>query len=129
MIVQYFDRQLFQTVPLQFMKFIILTINGKISYSPALENVVSPIRGMFTQWFVILPSFLKDFHPMDTLAVFMLEMLKLSKTLKSSRDDFNVLVNFNVSSIKTAINGGPQWQKNLHMLPLLKVLLYWEILI
>ena len=66
---------------------------------------------------------------MDTLAVFMLEMLKLSKTLKSSRDNFNVLVNFNVSSIKTAINGGPQWQKNLHMLPLLKVLLYWEILI
>ena len=64
---------------------------------------------------------------MDTLAVFMLEMLKLSKMLKSSRDDFNVLVN--VSSIKTAINGGPQWQKNLHMLPLLKVLLYWEILI
>ena len=60
MIVQYFDRQLFQTIPLQFMKFIILTINGKISYSPALENVVSPIRGMF----VILPSFLKDFHPM-----------------------------------------------------------------
>ena len=48
MIVQYFDRQLFKTIPLQFMKFIILTINGKISYSPALENVVSPIRGMFT---------------------------------------------------------------------------------
>lgn len=48
MIAQYFDRQLFQTIPLQFMKFIILTINGKISYSPALENVVSPIRGMFT---------------------------------------------------------------------------------
>ena len=104
MIVQYFDRQLFQTIPLQFMKFIILTINGKISYSPALENVVSPIRGMF----VILPSFLKDFHPMDTLVIFMLEMLKLSKTLKSSRDDFNLLVNFSVSSIKTAINGGPQ---------------------
>ena len=33
---------------------------------------------------------------------FMLETLKLSKTLKSSRDDFNVLDNFNVSSIKTA---------------------------
>ena len=33
----------------------------------------------------------------------MLETLKLSKTLKSSRDDFNVLDNFNVSSIKTAI--------------------------
>ena len=33
----------------------------------------------------------------------MLEMLKLSKTLKSSRDDFNVLDNFNISSIKTAI--------------------------
>ena len=32
----------------------------------------------------------------------MLETLKLSKTLKSSRDDFNVLDNFNVSSIKTA---------------------------
>ena len=29
--------------------------------------------------------------------------LKLSKTLKSSRDDFDVLDNFNVSSIKTAI--------------------------
>ena len=34
------------------------------------------------------------------LAVFMLETLKLSKTF---RDDFNVLDNFNVSSIKTAI--------------------------
>ena len=33
----------------------------------------------------------------------MLETLKLSKTLKSSRDDFNVLDNINVSSIKTAI--------------------------
>ena len=33
----------------------------------------------------------------------MLERLKLSKTLKLSRDDFNVLDNFNVSSIKTAI--------------------------
>ena len=32
----------------------------------------------------------------------MLETLKLSKTLKSSRDDFNVLDNFNLSSIKTA---------------------------
>ena len=32
----------------------------------------------------------------------MLETLKLSKTLKSSRDDFKVLDNFNVSSIKTA---------------------------
>ena len=31
----------------------------------------------------------------------MLETLKLSKALKSSRDDFNVLDNFNVSSIKT----------------------------
>ena len=37
------------------------------------------------------------------LAVFMLETLKLSKKLKSSQDDFNVLDNFNVSSIKTAI--------------------------
>ena len=36
------------------------------------------------------------------MAVFMLETLKLSKTLKSSRDDFNVLDNFNVSGIKTA---------------------------
>ena len=35
----------------------------------------------------------------------MLETLKLSKTLKSSRDDFNVLENFNVSSIKTVIIG------------------------
>ena len=34
----------------------------------------------------------------------MLETLKLSKTLKSSRDDFNVLDNFNVSSLKTANN-------------------------
>ena len=33
----------------------------------------------------------------------MLETLKLSKKLKSSQDDFNVLDNFNVSSIKTAI--------------------------
>ena len=58
------------------------------------------------------------------MAVFMLETLKLSKTLKSSRDfkfetvnlpflyltlkssrdDFNVLDNFNVSSLKTANN-------------------------
>ena len=56
------------------------------------------------------------------MAVFVLETLKLSKTLKSSRndlnvkhkngnyrfytwrDDFNVLDNFNVSSIKTVIN-------------------------
>ena len=37
------------------------------------------------------------------MAVFMLETLKLSKTLKLSRDDFNVLDNFNFSSIKTAI--------------------------
>ena len=36
------------------------------------------------------------------MAIFLLETLKLSKTLKSSRDDFNVLDNFNVSSIKTA---------------------------
>ena len=36
------------------------------------------------------------------MAIFMLETFKLSKTLKSSRDDFNVLDNFNVSSIKTA---------------------------
>ena len=34
------------------------------------------------------------------MAVFMLETLKLTKTLKSSRDDFNVLDNFNISSIK-----------------------------
>ena len=37
------------------------------------------------------------------MAVFMLKTLKLSRTLKSSRDDFNVLDNFNVSNIKTAI--------------------------
>ena len=37
------------------------------------------------------------------LDVFMLETLKLSKKLKSSQDDFNVLDNFNVSIIKTAI--------------------------
>ena len=36
------------------------------------------------------------------MAVFMVETLKLSKTLKSSRDDFNVWDNFNVSTIKTA---------------------------
>ena len=36
------------------------------------------------------------------MAVFMQETLKLSKTLKSSQDDFNILDNFNVSSIKTA---------------------------
>ena len=36
--------------------------------------------------------------------VFMPETLKLSKTLKSSWDDFNVSDNFNVSSIKTAID-------------------------
>ena len=36
------------------------------------------------------------------MAVFMLETLKLSKTLKSSRDDFNVLDNFNVSSINSS---------------------------
>ena len=39
----------------------------------------------------------------------MLETLKLSKTLKSSRDDFNVLDNFNVSSIKTA-NAIDDWR-------------------
>ena len=37
------------------------------------------------------------------LAFFMLETSKLSKTLKSSRDDFNVLDNFNVSSINASI--------------------------
>ena len=37
------------------------------------------------------------------LAVFMLETLKLSRTLKSSRDDFNALDNFNVSSINASI--------------------------
>ena len=36
------------------------------------------------------------------MAVFMLKTLKLSKMLKSSQDDFNVLDNFNVSSIKKA---------------------------
>ena len=43
----------------------------------------------------------------------MLETLKFSKTLKSSWEDFNVLDNFNVSSIKTAIeaalNNVPLW--------------------
>ena len=33
----------------------------------------------------------------------MLETLKLSKTLKSFRDDFNVLDNFNVSSMNASI--------------------------
>ena len=41
-----------------------------------------------------------------TMVVFMLETLKLSKTLKSSRDDFNVLDNFNVSRIKTVNDNG-----------------------
>ena len=36
------------------------------------------------------------------MAIFVLEMLKLSKTLKSSRDYFNVLDNFNVSSINAS---------------------------
>ena len=36
------------------------------------------------------------------MAVFVLETLKLSKTLKSFRDDFNVLDNFNVSSINAS---------------------------
>ena len=36
------------------------------------------------------------------MALFLQETLKLSKTFKSSRDDFNILDNFNVSSIKTA---------------------------
>ena len=54
---------------------------------------------------------------MNILAVFMLETLTLSKTLKSSRDDFNVLDNVNVSSIKTAnifillICGNSNWKK------------------
>ena len=43
----------------------------------------------------------------------MLETLKLSKTLKSSRDDFNVLDNFNVSSIKTAIVTGKELQEEI----------------
>lgn len=36
------------------------------------------------------------------MAVFMQETLGLSGTLKSSRDDFGILDNFGVSSIKTA---------------------------
>ena len=48
------------------------------------------------------------------MAVFMLETLKFSKTLKSSRDDFNVLENFNVSSIKTAINSLVKHGKYVH---------------
>ena len=36
------------------------------------------------------------------------------ETLKSSRDDFNVLENFNVSSIKTAINSLVKLGKNVH---------------
>ena len=43
----------------------------------------------------------------------MLETLKLSKTLKSSRDDFNVLDNFNVSSIKKA---NSSWFGSIFML-------------
>ena len=38
------------------------------------------------------------------MAATMLETLKWSKKLKSSRDDFNVLDHFNVSSIKMANN-------------------------
>ena len=43
----------------------------------------------------------------------MLETLKLSQTLKSSQDDFNVLDNFNVSSIKTAIVTGKELQEEI----------------
>ena len=46
----------------------------------------------------------------NSLDAFMLETLKLSKTLKSSRNDFNVLDNFNVSSTKTAIDSGANEQ-------------------
>lgn len=38
----------------------------------------------------------------ESMAVFVLETLKLSKTLKLSQDDFNVLDNFNVSSINAS---------------------------
>ena len=38
-----------------------------------------------------------------TLAVFMLETLKLSKMLKLSQDNFNDLDNFNISSINASI--------------------------
>ena len=58
--------------------------------------------------------FSKFQQPNDLLAVFMLETLKFSKTLKSSRDDFNVLENFNVSSIKTAINSLVKHGKYVH---------------
>ena len=58
--------------------------------------------------------FSKFQQPNDLLAVFMLETLKFSKTLKSSRDDFNVLENFNVSSIKTAINSLVKLGKYVH---------------
>ena len=52
----------------------------------------------------IPPAYLKTGVIYEWMAVFMLETLKLSKTLKSSRDDFNVLDNFNVYSLKTANN-------------------------
>ena len=58
--------------------------------------------------------FSKFRQPNDLLAVFMLETLKFSKTLKSSRDDFNVLENFNVSSIKMAINSLVKLGKYVH---------------
>ena len=58
--------------------------------------------------------FSKFRQPNDLLAVFMLETLKFSKTLKSSRDDFNVLENFNVSSIKTSINSLVKLGKYVH---------------
>ena len=58
--------------------------------------------------------FSKFRQPNDLLAVFMLETLKFSKTLKSSRDDFNVLENFNVSSIKTTINSLVKLGKYVH---------------
>ena len=67
--------------------------------------------------------FSKFQQPNDLLAVFMLETLKFSKTLKSSRDDFNVLENFNEKTAnnnnnnfneKTAINSLVKLGKYVH---------------
>ena len=68
----------------------------------------------FKTVYIFWPSSAKKKVKSSKLTVFMLETLKLSKTLKLSRDDFNVLDNFNVSSIKTAIcvvrERKPRWQ-------------------
>ena len=54
------------------------------------------------------------------MAVFMLKTLKLSKTLKSSRDDFNVLDNFNeftLCSLPNSLASWLQWKQNVFLQP------------